>query len=326
MRTNELSQRLSTGVVIATYNGEMYIKQQLDSILAQTRKPDLIVISDGYSNDNTVLECEKALHGKKIKYKILTSTEQLSVKNNFEKGISHCDTDIIFCADQDDFWLPKKIEKFLDVFRNQNADMVFSNAYITDEFLNRTGKNLWESVGFYPDTEIKVFDKADVCFLNELNRHNVVTGMCMAFRSTFKEQLLPFSENAIHDVWIAYKMNQLGRIVALNSCEVLYRQHNNNAIGTSTSLKSSFHRKKGYYERIVKRKYLIEDLYTHNIDNQLKSTYEKYIKHLNFRIGFIEKKMSLFRGISRINNYMQFEYNWLQIFMKDIYTRWNLRK
>ena len=326
MRSNELSQELSVGVVIATYNGEKYIKQQLDSILAQTTKPDLIVISDGYSNDNTVMECERNLHGKSIKYKIITSTKQLSVKNNFEKGISYCDTDIIFCADQDDFWLPMKIEKFLDVFRNQSADLVFSNAYITDEFLNKTGKNLWETVGFCPDTEIKVFDKGDVCFLNELNRHNVVTGMCVAFRSTFKEQLLPFSENAIHDVWIAYKMNQLGRIVALNSCEVLYRQHNNNAIGTRTSLRSSFHRKKGYYERIVKRKHFIEDLCTYNTDKQLKCIYEKYIKHLNFRIEFVEKKMSLFQGISRIKNYIEFEYNWLQIFMKDIYARWNLRK
>lgn len=326
MGINKASTNKRVGVVIATYNGEKYIDEQLESIINQSIKPDLIVITDGGSNDNTVSICERLLKKTGIAYTILTSNSQLSVKNNFEKGILHCDTDFIFCSDQDDFWLPNKIEKFLVVFEHYEADMVFSNAYITDGLLNKTGKKLWDTIGFFPDTEITVFHKADLNFLNELNRHNVVTGMCMAFRGEFKERLLPFSDNAIHDVWIAYKMNQLGKIVALNSCEVLYRQHDNNVIGTRISLRSSFGHKKGYYDRLVKRLHLIIDLSKDYNDNQFKNIYESYIKHLSSRVDFIEKKVSYFKLISMINNYVLFEYKWLQIVIKDIFTRWYLRK
>lgn len=326
MEINKASTDKSVGVVIATYNGEKYIVEQLESVINQSIKPDFIVVTDGGSNDNTVSICERLLKNAGIVYKMLTSNSQLSVKNNFEKGILHCDTDIIFCSDQDDFWLPNKIEKFLAVFEQYEADMVFSNAYITDGSLSKTGKKLWNTVGFFPDADIKVFDKNDLNFLHELNRHNVVTGMCMAFRGEFRERLLPFSDNAIHDVWIAYKMNQLGRIVALNSCEVLYRQHENNVIGTRISLRSSFSHKNGYYDRLVKRLHLIEDLSNDYNDNQFKNIYESYIKHLSSRVDFIEKKISYFSLISMISNYIQFEYKWTQIVIKDIFTRWYLRK
>ena len=314
------------GVVVATYNGEKFIEEQLNSIINQKKKPDLIVVSDGCSSDNTVNICENILKFSGIAYKILTSNIPLSVKNNFEKGIKNCEVEYVFCSDQDDFWLETKIQDFMMIFDNENADMVLSNAYITDVALNKTGKLLWNTIGFIPKGEVCVYNQGDLRFLNELNKHNVVTGMCMAFKRKFINDLLPFSENAIHDVWIAYKMNQLGKIVALNSCEVLYRQHGNNVIGTTSSIQSSYKNKNGYYDRVKKRLCFIEDVSRGCLNEQLCEIYYEYTDYLQLRKEFIEKKLPFVRFFLMIRKYKRYEYKWCQIMVKDIYIRWSLKE
>lgn len=323
MEPNRSSTNKSVGVAIATYNGEKYIDEQLESVINQSIKPDLIVISDGGSNDNTVNVCEKVLKKSGITYTILTSNIQLSVKNNFEKGILHCDTDFIFCADQDDYWLPTKIENFLGVFEREHADMVFSNAYITDGNLEKTGKTLWETIGFNVNEEQTVFDFKDEKFLDELNRHNVVTGMCMAFRGKYKQSLIPFSNNAIHDVWIAYKMNQMGKIVALNKPEVLYRQHGDNVIGTQASIKSSMRHKNGYYGRVISRIKFIEDVSANCKEEILSDKYNDYLLFLKKRKDFLDKRTSFLSLFFSLIDYRKYEFKWKEIVFKDIYIRWS---
>ena len=313
------------GIVIATYNGEKYIEEQINSIINQTLKPDLIIISDGGSKDNTIELSKKILSNSNIEYQILVSDKQLSVKDNFEKGIRKCDTDIVFCADQDDYWLPTKIIDFLEAFENNDAAMVFSNAYIVDEKLGKTGKTLWEAIGFYVNKDQLIFERADRNFLDELNRHNVVTGMCMAFKGMYKDELLPFSNYSIHDVWITYRMNQLGKIVALNKPEVLYRQHGNNVIGVQKSVKRSMKNRNTYYERVIFRIKFIEDILEKCKDNKLLCDYNNYLLYLNRRRNFLTKKTTFFNVFFDLISYKKYEYKWKEIILKDIYTRWSMK-
>lgn len=317
--------RNNVGVVIATYNGERYIEEQLNSIINQSIRPDIVVISDGGSNDNTVSICEKILQEDGIKHLILTSKKQLSVKINFERAISACDAEYIFCADQDDYWLKDKIFDFLSIFRKNNPDMVFSNAFIVDENLNKTGTKLWETIGYNSQKEMEVYEKGSIEFRKLLYKHNVVTGMCMAFRGDLKDEVLPFSNNAIHDVWLAFKINQLGKVIALNKCEVLYRQHKNNVIGTHSSLQNSFMHKNGYYSRIIQRIDFIKDV-SGDCDNKLEQLDKQYIAHLQWRKEFVEGTKGIKNIFQKLGAYKQYEYKWFLIILKDIYTRWNPKK
>lgn len=313
------------GVAIATYNGEKYIEEQLKSIINQSIRPDIIVISDGGSIDNTVSICEKILGEDSIKYLILTSEKQLSVKTNFEKAIRACDAEYIFCADQDDYWLEDKILDFLTIFHKNNPDMIFSNAFIVDDNLKKTGAELWKKIGYNSQKEMKIYEKGSLEFRKLLYKHNVVTGMCIAFKGKLKNKVMPFSNNAIHDVWLAFKINQIGKVIALNKCEVLYRQHKNNVIGTQASLRNSFIHKNGYYGRIIQRIDFMKDV-SNGCDERILQSDRKYIVYLQSRKEFVEGSLDFKYIFQMLGCYEQYEYKWFLILLKDIYTRWSIKR
>ena len=298
------------GVVVATYNGEHYILEQLKSIIAQSIKPDLIIISDGGSFDNTINLCDSYLSKQKVQYRILKSKTKLGVKDNFEKGLINCDSNYIFFCDQDDYWLPNKIKNAIDLFENKNACVVFCNAYITDDKLNPTGNTLWNSIGYHPLNKINIYEKNDIEFHNELLKHNVMTGMCMAIDSKIKNILIPFSNNAIHDVWIAHCSICEGNVISLNSADVLYRQHGNNVVGTTKNLRKSYLKRNDYFDKIKKRALFLEDIINRiDLDSNIKSIYFEYLSFMNNRIKYIEKKQNILYIISEKKYYKKYFYN-----------------
>src|SRR4030067_269521 len=99
--------RKSIGVVLCTYNGEKYLREQLDSILCQTRAPDQILILDDCSNDRTIEIIENFLK-KDGRIRLIRNETNLGYARNFEKGISLCETDFIALSDQDDIWFNDK--------------------------------------------------------------------------------------------------------------------------------------------------------------------------------------------------------------------------
>jgi len=119
---------MNVSVCIATYNGEKYIKEQLTSILIQLEDTDEIIISDDSSTDQTV-EIIKSLDDKRIS--IFEHQIFKSHVYNFENALKHAKGDYIFLADQDDIWLPGKINKTLSLL--QNNDLVLSDAIVVDE-------------------------------------------------------------------------------------------------------------------------------------------------------------------------------------------------
>ena len=313
------------GVVVATYNGEKYISEQLDSIINQTRQPDVIVISDGGSTDSTLDVCESVLKESGIDYKLLKSSKKLSVKDNFQKGFINCDAEFIFFSDQDDFWLPHKIELTMKYLSQENVVMAFTNATIVDQNLNPMGNNLWSSISF-DQKGTKIFDQLDKKYLQEICKHNIVTGMCLGVRSSLKSTLLPFSENGIHDVWIAHLAITKGKVAAINEETVLYRQHGNNVVGSTTNLQKSLSHANGYFDRLVARISFINDVETRigDIEASYIAYYELYKKHLIDRKQFIIREKNPFFYLTRLNSYRLFENKYFQIFLKDLIV--SLRK
>ena len=313
------------GVVVATYNGEKYIEEQLLSIIKQTLKPDLIVISDGNSSDDTVKVCKKVQEKSGIDFKLLTSDKQLSVPVNFNKALENCDCDFIFFSDQDDYWVEDKIEITIGFIQRTNSCMAFSNAILTNQYLEKSEIQLWNSIGFNQKEEITVYKKGDRIFINELIKHNVVTGMTTCITAALRKYILPLSESAIHDKWISLLAIYYGNVVAINKDLVLYRQHSNNAVGTERSIKKSLKNRKHYIDKLKNRRCMIEEL-KNRIDTREpleESDLTQYLSFLNRRIEFVHKEERFFFIIYFAKDYFRYEYRPMEILIKDLIVRIN---
>ncbi|MGF7144107.1 glycosyltransferase involved in cell wall biosynthesis [Anaerotaenia torta] len=313
------------GVVVATYNGQKYVAEQLVSIINQSKKPDLIIVSDGKSLDLTVEICNEILSGGDIPFEVLTSEVQLSVAENFQKGLAACDCDYIFFSDQDDVWLPNKIEIVIQQMEKHQTCMAFSNAQIVDAKLNDEGRPLlWESVGYEQLEDVKVYGKGNIELISILIRHNIVTGMCMCISRDFRNKVMPLSQNAIHDSWIAIIAANVGSIVAIKEKCVLYRQHGNNVVGTTTNICAALKNRKLYAIKVKKRELMIREVIKRvfdETDEESLSILNDYVSFLKERNRFIDCNNGFFFPIKSIKWYQKYEYNHKQIIIKDYITR-----
>ncbi|MEI7548294.1 MAG: glycosyltransferase, partial [Actinomycetota bacterium] len=130
------AQRVS--VAMATYNGERWVAEQLLSILGQTRTPDQIVVCDDASTDGTLKVVDElaALHPSLIR--VIRNTSNVGYILNFERAIEHTDGDIVLLSDQDDIWVPHKIETLLAGLDRSQADLAFSDVTVVDSQLQGT--------------------------------------------------------------------------------------------------------------------------------------------------------------------------------------------
>ena len=184
-------------VCMATYNGQAYIKKQLDSILVQLSDNDEVIISDDGSTDATI---EIISSYKDSRIKLLNhkkNTEFLKMKrsknfylvaSNFENALSHAKGDYIFLTDQDDIWRKDKVSKMLENL-NQ-SDIVMSNFSIIDK------NDVVINERFYDKSPI-----SNSIVVNIIKSHFL--GCCMAFKKNVLTYALPFPEKLVgHDYWI----------------------------------------------------------------------------------------------------------------------------
>ena len=174
-------------VCIATYNGEQFIYEQITSILPQLDLEDEIIVSDDGSTDKTISILESFNDGR---IKIFKGPCKGHPRYNFENALKYASGDWIFLSDQDDEWLPNKVDvisRFLKEF-----DMVISNCYVVD------GNNSIIRDYYYPIDNYPVKHG----FLHTLLRPNYL-GCCMAFRRSVLKLALPFPDKiAQHDIWL----------------------------------------------------------------------------------------------------------------------------
>lgn len=218
----------SVSVAIATYNGEKYIEEQLNSIMHQSRLPDEIILSDDASMDGTLRIAEKIFGTTSVEYKILEHSNNIGVVANFKEAIDACTSDIIFLCDQDDVWITTKIQSMVKVFENdKDIGLVLGNAIITDSKLNYTKKTIWDSIKFRPGQ----FANSDD-LKTEMLKRNIFTGMSMAFKRNILFDCL-VSENMLHDECIGWTAIRNSKIYFLKEITAMYRQHESNVVGDS---------------------------------------------------------------------------------------------
>ncbi len=269
-------------VAICTYNGEKYIKEQLDSIIYQTRIPDEIILCDDKSTDNTILIASEILKKSGIKHQIYINENNIGVIENFKNAINYCKGDIIFTCDQDDVWDINKIDFISKEFeKNDKCVLVFTDAELVNKDLNPIGMKLWDSLSFKGD-EFSNNNYYDILF----NRC-VVTGATMAVKKNLINKISCFSKYWLHDGWIAINAPLYGEVVALKKELIKYRQHENNVVGASK--KTFLARCKSWIDNmntlseVRKTRYdRYYDFYIHNIDKLDKSSNENVSRCIEF--------------------------------------------
>ena len=117
---------MKVSVAMAVYNGEKYVRDQIVSILSQLRKDDELIIS--YDESSLSILTEFAQSDKRVK--IYDNPYKPGVVKNFQNAVEHCLGDIIFLSDQDDVWLPNKVDKVLREFENPHVAVVIQSLQI----------------------------------------------------------------------------------------------------------------------------------------------------------------------------------------------------
>ncbi|PAC31630.1 glycosyltransferase family 2 protein [Flectobacillus sp. BAB-3569] len=285
-------------IALCTYNGSKYIKTQIESLINQTLKPSEIVICDDNSSDNT-LEIIRSINAP-FPIRIYENKPALRTVKNFERAVSLCTGDVIMLCDQDDFWVPTKLEvmgKYM--LEHPKTNVLFSNALLVDENLNSLGKKMWETVNLEEHTLQRWRNGHSTEILMAGNR---VTGCTMCFRRSFVSEIVPFptqiDKDFIHDGWIAMLASITNSIDFINEDLIWYRQHSAQQVGAKNdefthrekvTLKNRFTRPKTekvepflekavFYKKIID--YILENT-THKIDDLVPLT--RAYEHYNLR-------------------------------------------
>ena len=212
-------------VAMCTYNGAQFVGQQLESIAAQTRPPDELVVCDDVSSDATRAIVEAFAAAAPFPVRLHANRQTLGSTKNFEQVIALCTGDIIVLCDQDDVWHADKLRRTEEVFLSApGVGAVFTDAEVVDENLRPLGYRLWPRIGFDAAKRKRIDDGQSFDLLAVAN---VVTGATLAFRGEFKQLLLPIPTDAvyIHDGWIAVMIAAVARIAVIDEPLLSYRQH-----------------------------------------------------------------------------------------------------
>lgn len=302
-------------ILLSTYNGGKYLKEQLDSILSQSFNDFKVLVRDDGSTDNTVAilkEYEK-MYPTKIKL-IKDDGGNLRSTRSFMRLLENSDSEYVMFCDQDDVWLEDKIEitlkKMLEI-EKENLDkpaLVHTDLYIYEnEKKNKYVKFMeYQKLNYRFDT------------LNRLFMQNIVTGCTMMINKKGIKKISDIPKEALmHDWWAAIVVSAFGKIGFVNRATILYRQHDNNTVGAKKRDLTFFVNKifnpislKGYFLQIYKfktlyyssfdehSKYIVDIFLSLQKKSYVKSRYLMF-KHKIYKQG-IMINIALFLGKAKL--------------------------
>ena len=261
-------------ILLASYNGEKYISEQLDSIINQTYKNWELIIRDDGSKDETVTILNK-YEKKDERIKILRDDKgNLGFLKNFEELLFNAKEEFVLFSDQDDFWLKNKLEKFVEKIRDLDEKvlskplLVHCNSLVCDKKLEIIKEK-------FIDSKIAKKNNSNIYFFEY-----IVQGSTSMVNKKMIRESLPFLKSVtLHDRYFHLLSQFLGTRVFIDESLVKYRQHERNEIGANRSIIKNIMSKKYFY---VEDRKLIEEIK------------EKYIKCLRKRdLNDIEKYLEV---------------------------------
>lgn len=239
-------------VLLATYNGERFLREQIESLYAQTIKDWTIYVHDDGSTDGTKAILDEYVE-KKDNFVVLDYPSQKGASNNFFSLLKRVNASYFFFADQDDVWMSNKMEKclvrMLQIEKSTISKpvLVCCDACVTDEKLKVVSPSLWERSGAYPEFLTNFNESAATPF---------VTGCTMLLNKAAKESVLwNVTEKAtMHDAFITLCVfKACGIVEPIRESLMYYRQHGENTLGAYSKENSRLIYKLKHIKYVLKK-------------------------------------------------------------------------
>ncbi|MFA9439007.1 glycosyltransferase family 2 protein [Uliginosibacterium sp. sgz301328] len=217
-------------ILLATYNGGRYLSGQLASLEAQTHRDWHLFARDDGSSDDTSAILQAFAHRFPLRVTILPTEARLGARGSFAALMAQAQADYIAFCDQDDIWLPHKLEHLFSAMRNLEGEagavpaLVHCDLELVDDALSPIAPSFWRYQGIDPARND----------LARLLMENTVTGCATLINRALLELALPMPDAAqMHDHWLALIAAATGRIAYVDAALVRYRQHGKNVVGAS---------------------------------------------------------------------------------------------
>ena len=206
-----MNHKALVSIALCTYNGEAYLREQLESIVNQSYSQLELIAIDDCSTDNT-LSILKEYEANYPFIQVFENPENLGYIRNFEKALRLCSGEFIALSDQDDIWDLHKIEKQIKAIGNHL--MIYHDSEFIDENGQLLNKKMSDIMNLYRGDQPEAF-----LFFNCISGHSVF------MKKALRDELLPFPNAYFHDWWMGYVATNLGSIDCIDEPLVKYRQH-----------------------------------------------------------------------------------------------------
>ncbi|HEM2774318.1 glycosyltransferase family 2 protein [Streptococcus suis] len=218
---------MKVNILMSTYNGQQFLAEQIRSIQEQTYTDWTLFIRDDGSSDNTK-EILKDFERQDSRIHLIDSdkSDNLGVIKSFHKLVNHDRADYYFFSDQDDVWLPNKLELSLNEAQNYPANlplMVYMDLKVVNQDLEIMTESMVKSQSHHANTEL----------VQELTENTVTGGVAM-INHTLAEMWQETDDVLMHDWYLALLASAFGNLVFIDQPGELYRQHSDNVLGART--------------------------------------------------------------------------------------------
>ncbi|OFI48724.1 alpha-L-Rha alpha-1,3-L-rhamnosyltransferase [Floricoccus tropicus] len=218
---------MKVNIVMSTYNGEKYLAEQIESIQNQTFSDWTLLIRDDGSTDSTVETIKKYVsEDSRIKFINEEEPKNLGVIKSFYSLIKYNKADYYFFSDQDDYWLPEKLEIALTEAKkhdNSKPMMYYTDLKVVDRDLKVLNESMIKSQSGHANTKL----------IQELTENSVTGGVSM-INNALADKWTVTDNIIMHDWYLALLASALGELVYIDKPTELYRQHDNNVLGART--------------------------------------------------------------------------------------------
>lgn len=223
--------KLRVSIALATYQGEEYLPEQLQSFLDQTRLPDELCVSDDGSSDGTIRIVEEFQRKAPFPVRLSLVPGRAGANKNFENAALSCSGDLILFSDQDDVWLPEHIESLVGPMeRDSRIVLVGSNSMCVSRDLVPTGVDT-KGLERFSDAQRDATMRLPRDQFEHVVRHRLAAGHGMAFRAEILPLLVPFSLTWTYDQWVFILAAAAGFVTYVTEPLTLHREHARQVVG-----------------------------------------------------------------------------------------------
>ncbi len=270
----DISNKESVSVALAVYNGEKYLKELLSSLEKQTNKPTELVVLDDCSSDNSLKIIRTFPFSFEVR--IFSNERNRGPVYTFKKLLDLCKGNYIAFCDQDDIWLPEKLEVSISSLKKINSSksaVVFTDLSVIDENGKILQNSFWKQMAIKPEK----FSLTDILFGNIITGCTAIINRSMA--SQFQKMPLDIM---MHDHWIALIAYSFGKFAFIDQPTVMYRSHLNNVTSKEKSsllkiLHSDFKQRSSYLNENIRQAIRFKTIYSIDLSATDKKKLNEFI-------------------------------------------------